>query len=115
MVEMLLGGKVLQHWQQFKSQATDLLILGGLDEDEEESSGEEKDYKEKEKKDKGQSSVSVVTPAGIAKETYSSIMRKFMHFYFVNHQFAARTQKHYLWNYLQKLKDLGIWHVVAQL
>eukprot|EP00957_Ditylum_brightwellii_P025521 1929278-Ditylum_brightwellii.AAC.1 len=27
MVEMLLGGKALQHWQQFKSQAMGLLIL----------------------------------------------------------------------------------------
>eukprot|EP00957_Ditylum_brightwellii_P127239 9701888-Ditylum_brightwellii.AAC.1 len=36
MVEMLLGGKALQHWQQFKSQSTGLPILGVLDEDEEE-------------------------------------------------------------------------------
>eukprot|EP00957_Ditylum_brightwellii_P191110 14551508-Ditylum_brightwellii.AAC.1 len=35
MVEMLRGGKVLQHWQQFKSQAMGLLILGVLDEDKE--------------------------------------------------------------------------------
>eukprot|EP00957_Ditylum_brightwellii_P052567 3985811-Ditylum_brightwellii.AAC.2 len=39
---MLLGGKVLQHWQQFKSQAMGLPILGVLNEDEEESSGEER-------------------------------------------------------------------------
>eukprot|EP00957_Ditylum_brightwellii_P107952 8234713-Ditylum_brightwellii.AAC.1 len=38
-----------------------------------------------------------------------------MRHYFVNHQFAARIQKHYLWNYLRKPKDLGIRHVVAQL
>eukprot|EP00957_Ditylum_brightwellii_P180571 13755070-Ditylum_brightwellii.AAC.1 len=115
MVEMLLGGKVLQYWQQFKSQATGLPILGVLDEDEEESSEEDKDGKEKEKKDKGQSSASVVAPADITKETYNSSMRKFMCYYFVNHQFAVRTQKHYLWNYLQKPKDQGIWHVVARL
>eukprot|EP00957_Ditylum_brightwellii_P203225 15333757-Ditylum_brightwellii.AAC.1 len=30
-------------------------------------------------------------------------------------QYAARTQKHYLWKYLCKLKELGIWHVVAWL
>ena len=41
MVEILLGGKALQHWQQFKSQATGLPILGVLDKDEEESSGED--------------------------------------------------------------------------
>eukprot|EP00957_Ditylum_brightwellii_P137830 10508397-Ditylum_brightwellii.AAC.1 len=69
---MLLGGKVLQHWQQLKSQATGLQILGVLDEDEEESSGEDEDDKEKEKKDKGQSSASAVAPAGTTKETYSS-------------------------------------------
>eukprot|EP00957_Ditylum_brightwellii_P199164 15182196-Ditylum_brightwellii.AAC.1 len=115
MVEMLLGGKALQHWHQFKSQATGLSMLGVLDEDEEESSGEEEDDKEKGKKDKGQSSASAVTPAGITKDTYSSSMQKFIHYYFVNHQFAARIQKHYLQNYLQKPKDLGIWHVVAWL
>eukprot|EP00957_Ditylum_brightwellii_P010530 797774-Ditylum_brightwellii.AAC.1 len=37
MVEMLLGDKALQHWQQFKSQVTGLPILGVLDEDEESS------------------------------------------------------------------------------
>eukprot|EP00957_Ditylum_brightwellii_P131206 10007223-Ditylum_brightwellii.AAC.1 len=72
----------LQHWQQFKSQATDLLILGVLDEYKEESSGEDKGDKEKEKKDEGQSSASVVAPAGITKEIYSSSMRKFMRYYF---------------------------------
>eukprot|EP00957_Ditylum_brightwellii_P055750 4224324-Ditylum_brightwellii.AAC.1 len=54
MVEMLLGGKMLQHWQQFKSQVMGLPILGVLDEEDEESSGEDGDDKEKEKKDKGQ-------------------------------------------------------------
>eukprot|EP00957_Ditylum_brightwellii_P193141 14706481-Ditylum_brightwellii.AAC.1 len=55
MVEMLLGGKALQHWQQFKSQEMDLPIFGVLNEDEEESSGEEKeDDKEKKKNGKGQ-------------------------------------------------------------
>eukprot|EP00957_Ditylum_brightwellii_P031087 2355050-Ditylum_brightwellii.AAC.1 len=29
--------------------------------------------------------------------------------------YVARTQKHYLWNYIQKPKELGIWHVVAML
>eukprot|EP00957_Ditylum_brightwellii_P085520 6504890-Ditylum_brightwellii.AAC.1 len=72
MVEMLLWGKVLQHWQKFKSQATGLPILGNLDKDEEESSKEGKDDKEKEKTDKGQSSASAVAPTGITKETYSS-------------------------------------------
>ena len=115
MVEMLLGGKVLQYWQHFKSQVMGLPILGVLDKDEEESSGKDKDDKEKEKKDNGLSSASAVAPAGITKETYRSSMCKFMCYYFVNHQFAARTQKHYLWNYLQKPKDLGIWHVVAWL
>ena len=108
-------GKVLQHWHQFTSQATGLPILGVLDKDEEESSEEDEDDKEKEKKDQGQSSASAVSPAGITKETYSSSMHKFMRYYFVNHQFAARTQKHYLRNYLQKPKDLGIQHVVAWL
>eukprot|EP00957_Ditylum_brightwellii_P133267 10162126-Ditylum_brightwellii.AAC.1 len=64
MVEMLLGGTVLQYWQQFKSQAMGLPILGVLDGDEEESSGEEKEEdEEKKKKDKGQSSASAATPA----------------------------------------------------
>eukprot|EP00957_Ditylum_brightwellii_P026518 2006405-Ditylum_brightwellii.AAC.1 len=96
---MLLGGKVLQHWQQFKSQAMGLPMLGVFDEDDKESSKADKDGEEKKKKDKGQSSTNVGTPAGIAKDTYSFSMHKFMHYYFVNHQFAARTQKHYLWNY----------------
>eukprot|EP00957_Ditylum_brightwellii_P165178 12576271-Ditylum_brightwellii.AAC.1 len=76
MVEMLLGGKALQHWCQFKSQAMGLSILRVLDEDEEESSGEDKDDEEKGKKDKGQSSASAVTPTGITKDTYSSICCK---------------------------------------
>eukprot|EP00957_Ditylum_brightwellii_P137438 10478377-Ditylum_brightwellii.AAC.1 len=82
-----------------------------IDKDKEESGGEDKDDEEKEKKDKGPSSASAVTPAGITKETYSSSMRKFMQYYFVSHQFAARTQRYYL----QKPKDLGIWHMVAWL
>eukprot|EP00957_Ditylum_brightwellii_P011040 836751-Ditylum_brightwellii.AAC.1 len=60
---MLLGGKVLQHWCQFKSQAAGLLILGVLDEEDEESSGENGDDKAKEKKNEGQSSTSAGTPA----------------------------------------------------
>eukprot|EP00957_Ditylum_brightwellii_P049362 3744970-Ditylum_brightwellii.AAC.1 len=48
-------------------------------------------------------------------ENYKSCMRKFIRYYFVNPQYAARTQKHYLQNYLQKPKDLGIRHVVARL
>eukprot|EP00957_Ditylum_brightwellii_P032815 2487615-Ditylum_brightwellii.AAC.1 len=67
---MLLGGKALQHWRQFKSQATGLPILGVLNEDEEESSKEDEDDKEKKKKDEGQSSTSVGTAAGITKDTY---------------------------------------------
>eukprot|EP00957_Ditylum_brightwellii_P163973 12484671-Ditylum_brightwellii.AAC.1 len=71
MMEILLGGEALQHWQQFKSQATSLPILGVLDEEEEESSREdEENDKEKKKKDKGQSSTSVGTPAEITKDTY---------------------------------------------
>eukprot|EP00957_Ditylum_brightwellii_P133069 10146871-Ditylum_brightwellii.AAC.2 len=77
-----------------------LPILGVLNEDEEERSEEEEDDEEKKKKGKGQSSASAVTPAGITKDTYSSSMHKFMRYYFVNHQLAARTQNHYLWNYL---------------
>eukprot|EP00957_Ditylum_brightwellii_P035703 2707231-Ditylum_brightwellii.AAC.1 len=50
MVEMLLGGEALQHWQQFKSQATGLPILGVLDEEDDKSSGEDKDDKEKGKR-----------------------------------------------------------------
>eukprot|EP00957_Ditylum_brightwellii_P006385 484658-Ditylum_brightwellii.AAC.1 len=76
MVEMLLGGNALQHWQQFKSQATALPILGVLDKDKEESSEDDEDDEEKEKKDKGQSSASAVPPADITKETYSSICRE---------------------------------------
>eukprot|EP00957_Ditylum_brightwellii_P110198 8405749-Ditylum_brightwellii.AAC.1 len=47
---MLLGGKALQHWQQFKSQATGLPILVVLDEDEESSGEEEEEDKEKQKR-----------------------------------------------------------------
>eukprot|EP00957_Ditylum_brightwellii_P079948 6080487-Ditylum_brightwellii.AAC.1 len=73
MMEMLLGGKVLQHWHQFKSQVMGLPILGVLDEDEDESSGEEEDNdKEKKKKEEGQSSASVANPARLTKDTYSS-------------------------------------------
>eukprot|EP00957_Ditylum_brightwellii_P128784 9823976-Ditylum_brightwellii.AAC.1 len=115
MVEKLLGSKVLQHWHQLNSQATGLPIWGILDKNEEESSDEDKDGEEKKKNDEGQSSASAVPPAGITKETYSSSMRKFIHYYFVNHQFVARTQKHYLWIYFQKQKDLGIRHMVAWL
>eukprot|EP00957_Ditylum_brightwellii_P133972 10215511-Ditylum_brightwellii.AAC.1 len=52
------------------------------------------------KKDERQNPTSSCTPAGITKDTYSSSMHKFMRFYFVNHQFDARNQKHYLWSYL---------------
>eukprot|EP00957_Ditylum_brightwellii_P165794 12622717-Ditylum_brightwellii.AAC.2 len=100
MVEMLLRSKILQYWQQFKSQATRLLILGVLDEEDEESSRKEQDDKEKGEKDKGHTSTSAGTPAGITKDTYSSSMQKFVLYYFVNHHFSARAQKHYLWNFL---------------
>eukprot|EP00957_Ditylum_brightwellii_P123871 9442699-Ditylum_brightwellii.AAC.1 len=103
---MLFGGKALQHWRQFESQATGLPILGVLDKSEETS-------EDKEGKERGTESGKV--PAGIMLEMYKSSMRKFMRYYFVNHQYAARTQKHYLRNYLQKPKELGIWHVVARL
>eukprot|EP00957_Ditylum_brightwellii_P175345 13348366-Ditylum_brightwellii.AAC.1 len=97
MVEMLLGGKGLQHWQQYKSHATGLLILVVLNEDEDESSREkEEDGKAKKKKEEGQSSASAASPAGLTKDTYSSSMRKLMCYYFVNHQYAVMTQKHYL-------------------
>eukprot|EP00957_Ditylum_brightwellii_P072639 5519374-Ditylum_brightwellii.AAC.1 len=74
MVEMLLGGKVLQHWHQFKSWAMGVPILGVLDGDDEESSREDKDDKDKRKrtKDKGQNSTSAGTPVGITKDTYSA-------------------------------------------
>eukprot|EP00957_Ditylum_brightwellii_P064342 4883024-Ditylum_brightwellii.AAC.1 len=48
-VEMLLGGKALQHWQQFKPHTADLPILGTLDEDDNKSSGEDKDDEEEKK------------------------------------------------------------------
>eukprot|EP00957_Ditylum_brightwellii_P107810 8224355-Ditylum_brightwellii.AAC.1 len=74
-----------------------LPILGVLDEDKEESSRkEEEDNEEKKKKEEGQSSESAATPTGLTKDTYNSSMCKFMHYHFVNHQYAARTQKHYL-------------------
>eukprot|EP00957_Ditylum_brightwellii_P003247 247443-Ditylum_brightwellii.AAC.1 len=69
MVEMLLGGKVLQHWCQFKSRMTALPILGVLDGDNEDDN---EDDNEKKKKDKGQSSTNVGTPAGITKDTYGA-------------------------------------------
>eukprot|EP00957_Ditylum_brightwellii_P073746 5604673-Ditylum_brightwellii.AAC.1 len=50
MVEMLLGGEVLQHWRQFKSQTMGLPILGVLDGNDKESSGEDKDDEEKRKR-----------------------------------------------------------------
>eukprot|EP00957_Ditylum_brightwellii_P187847 14302417-Ditylum_brightwellii.AAC.1 len=62
MVEMLLRGKALQHWQRFKSQGTGLPILGVLDEEDEDNSGEGGNDKEKEKKDEGQSYTSAGTP-----------------------------------------------------
>eukprot|EP00957_Ditylum_brightwellii_P165701 12614712-Ditylum_brightwellii.AAC.1 len=79
------------------------------------SEEEEEDDEKKKKKDKGQSPASAATPAGLTKDTYSSSMRKFMCYYFINHQYAARTQKHYLQNYLWNPKELGIWHLVAWL
>eukprot|EP00957_Ditylum_brightwellii_P110498 8427818-Ditylum_brightwellii.AAC.1 len=72
MVEMQLGDKALQHWQQFKSQATGLPILGVIDENEEESSGEDEEDEEEKKRGKGQSSTSVATAAGLTKGIYSS-------------------------------------------
>eukprot|EP00957_Ditylum_brightwellii_P128222 9779453-Ditylum_brightwellii.AAC.1 len=83
-VEMLLGGKALQHWYQFKSQVTDLLILGVLNEDDKKSSGEDKNDKGKKKKDKGQSSTNAGAPVGVTNNTYSSSMCKFMSYYIVN-------------------------------
>eukprot|EP00957_Ditylum_brightwellii_P136726 10426515-Ditylum_brightwellii.AAC.2 len=52
MVEMLLGGKALQHWQQFKSQAMGLPMLGVLDEDEESSEEEEENDKAEKKRNR---------------------------------------------------------------
>eukprot|EP00957_Ditylum_brightwellii_P141663 10792022-Ditylum_brightwellii.AAC.1 len=37
------------------------------------------------------------------------------YYYFVNPQYAARMQKHYLQNYLRKPKDLEIRHVEPRL
>eukprot|EP00957_Ditylum_brightwellii_P034351 2606290-Ditylum_brightwellii.AAC.1 len=113
MVEMLLGGKALQHWQQFKSQAMGLPILGVLDECEESSKQEEENDKAEKKKEQGQSSTRVMSPAGLTQDTYKLSMRKFMCYYFVSHQYEARTQKQSLRNYLCKPKELGIQHVVA--
>eukprot|EP00957_Ditylum_brightwellii_P111909 8534121-Ditylum_brightwellii.AAC.2 len=97
MVEMLLGGKALQHWRKFKSQMMSVPILGVLDdEDEENSREEEEDDKEKKKKKEGHSSASAATQVGLTKGTYRSSMHKFMRYYFINPQYAARTQKHYL-------------------
>eukprot|EP00957_Ditylum_brightwellii_P065654 4979477-Ditylum_brightwellii.AAC.1 len=100
MVEVLLGGKALHHWQQFKPQVMNLLILDVFNEDDKDSNGEEEYDKEKKKKDEGQSFTSAGTSAVISRDTYSSSVCKFMHYYFVNHQFDAKTQKHYLWSYL---------------
>eukprot|EP00957_Ditylum_brightwellii_P187530 14281313-Ditylum_brightwellii.AAC.1 len=72
MVEMLLGGKSLQHWQQFKSQAMGLLILGVLDEDEESSKEEEESDKGEKEKKQGQSFTSATSPAGLTQDTYNS-------------------------------------------
>eukprot|EP00957_Ditylum_brightwellii_P177554 13524322-Ditylum_brightwellii.AAC.1 len=54
MVKTLLGGKVLQHQQQFKSQAMGLPGSKVFDENNKNSSREDKDDEEKKKKDKGQ-------------------------------------------------------------
>eukprot|EP00957_Ditylum_brightwellii_P099813 7604028-Ditylum_brightwellii.AAC.1 len=62
---MLLGGKALQHWRQFKFQATGLLILVVLDESEESS-------EEEEGKERGTQSGKV--HAGITLEMYKSSM-----------------------------------------
>eukprot|EP00957_Ditylum_brightwellii_P135116 10301671-Ditylum_brightwellii.AAC.1 len=86
MVEMLLGGKALQHWREFKSQVMGLPILGVLD-------GEEENTEDKDKK---QEATGAKEPMGVTLDTYKLCMRKFMCYYFVNHQNAARTQKHYL-------------------
>eukprot|EP00957_Ditylum_brightwellii_P085003 6463329-Ditylum_brightwellii.AAC.1 len=53
MVEMLLGGKFLQYWQQLKPQVMGLPILGVLDEDEESSKEVEENDKEKRKRNRG--------------------------------------------------------------
>eukprot|EP00957_Ditylum_brightwellii_P095637 7286104-Ditylum_brightwellii.AAC.1 len=82
-----------------------LPILGVLD-------GEEENTEDKDEK---QEATNAKEPTGVTLDTYKSCMRKFMRYYFGNHQYAVRTQKHYLRNYLQKLKDLGIRHVVARL
>ena len=77
--------------------------VGVLDEDDEESIGkdeDDEDDEEKKEKDEGQSSTSMGTPAGITKDNCSYSMHKFMCYYFVNYQFAARTQNHYPWNYV---------------
>eukprot|EP00957_Ditylum_brightwellii_P164673 12537979-Ditylum_brightwellii.AAC.1 len=79
MVEMLLGSKVLQYWQQSKSQVMGLPMLGFLDEDEEQSSvKEEEDYKKKKKRDERQSSTTATTLVRLTKDTYNSSICKFM-------------------------------------
>eukprot|EP00957_Ditylum_brightwellii_P201904 15327735-Ditylum_brightwellii.AAC.1 len=72
MLEMLLGGKVLQHWQQFMFQVTGLPILGVLDENKESSNEEEENNKAEKKKELGQSSTSATSPAGLMQDTYKS-------------------------------------------
>eukprot|EP00957_Ditylum_brightwellii_P185178 14102177-Ditylum_brightwellii.AAC.1 len=72
MVEMLFGGKALQHWQQFKPQVMSLPMLGILDDDEESSKEEEENYKAEKKKEQGKSYTGATCPAGLMQETYKS-------------------------------------------
>eukprot|EP00957_Ditylum_brightwellii_P159329 12127928-Ditylum_brightwellii.AAC.1 len=60
MVEMLLGGKTLQHWQDFKSQVTGLPILGVLGVEEENT----------EDKDEKKETTSAKEPTGVTLDTY---------------------------------------------
>eukprot|EP00957_Ditylum_brightwellii_P029404 2222781-Ditylum_brightwellii.AAC.1 len=60
MVEMLLGGKALQHWWDFKSQVTGLPILGVLD-------GEEENTEDK---DREQEAMDAKEPTGPTLENY---------------------------------------------
>eukprot|EP00957_Ditylum_brightwellii_P060284 4578474-Ditylum_brightwellii.AAC.1 len=62
MVEMLLGGKALQHWQEFKSQVTGLPILGVLNRDEENTEDE----------DSKQEATDAKEPMGPTLENYKS-------------------------------------------
>eukprot|EP00957_Ditylum_brightwellii_P099166 7553083-Ditylum_brightwellii.AAC.1 len=64
MVEMLLGGKALQHWQEFKSQVTGLPILGVLD-------GDEENTKDK---DREQEATNAKESTGLTLENYKSCM-----------------------------------------